>query len=75
MVLYGVEFLVLCRRVQSEGKYVRRVDVVGNSGYRVRASDILPVGKVPVHVPRRRATKRCGLELAQLWFDVMKGAA
>lgn len=79
MVLYGDQFLVFCARVRSEGKYIRRVDVVGNGGWRVRESDVLPASSERGsgsrgRTPRSMLRAPCSPEVAQLWFDILRVA-
>lgn len=70
----AAEFLELCAQVQADGNYIRAVDVVGVSGYRVKASDILKRPPHPGPLPQGgEGSKkvRCDTHLAQLWFDVL----
>jgi hypothetical protein len=77
----GQEFLELCRRVRAVGKYVRRVDTPQPGVYVVRGRDVLLVaemgdGKWQMANTKwqlARRSKRCCEDVAQLWFELMKG--
>lgn len=72
------EFLELCAEVEANGRYIRAVDVVGVSGYRVKPKDILP--RRDLNTAARGLNRyqhpaisvpKCEPAVAQLWFDVL----